>query len=93
MKHYILAKFLSRDDAAQSLPRIREIFSAAPEIPGVHGVEVYPCCIDRSNRMDVMIVLDMDKEALPVYDDSAMHHLWKEEFGARLESKSIFDRE
>ena len=93
MKHYILAKFLPAVKAEEVLPRIREIFAVAAEIPGVHGAEVFPCCIDRPNRMDVMIVLDMEKEALPLYDDSAMHKAWKQEFTPLLESKSIFDRE
>lgn len=94
MKHYIIAKYTPEvSDKAALLPKIREIFSVAGEIPGVHGAEVYPCCIDRSNRYDVMIVIDMEKEALPAYDESAMHHRWKDEFSALLEKKTIFDHE
>lgn len=94
MKHYIIAKYTPEvSDKTALLPRIREIFSVAGEIPGVHGAEVYPCCIDRSNRYDVMIVIDMEKEALPAYDESAMHHRWKDEFSALLEKKAIFDHE
>jgi len=49
--------------------------------------------VARDNRYDVLIVLDMAPEALPVYDASAMHHLWKEEFGPLLAQKAIFDFE
>ena len=74
MKHCILAKFTPEAKAQRAalLPRIREIFSAAADIPGVHGAEVIPNCVDRDNRYDVLIRLDMDREALPLYDVSAM---------------------
>ena len=80
MKHCILAKFTPEAKAQRAalLPRIREIFSAAADIPGVHGAEVIPNCVDRDNRYDVLIRLDMDREALPLYDVSAMHHRWKD---------------
>ncbi len=95
MKHCILAKYTSEAYARREvlLPRIREIFSVASDISGVHGAEVFPNCVDRENRYDVLIRLDMDAEALPRYDISAMHHLWKNEFGPLLEKKAIFDYE
>jgi hypothetical protein len=60
MKHMILAKFNGEvTDKTALLEPIRKLFSVAGEIPGVHGAAVYPCCIQRENRYDVMIVLDM----------------------------------
>ena len=95
MKHCILAKYRAevypRREAL--LPRIREIFAPAAELPGVHRITVYPNCVARENRYDVMIVLEMDRDALPLYDDSEMHHRWKDEFGGLLEKKAIFDYE
>ena len=41
----------------------------------------------------LLIVLDMEPEALPLYDASAPHRLWKEEFGPLLVQKAIFDFE
>jgi len=94
MKHFIIAKFKPEvADKTSLMAPIRQMFSVAGEIPGVHGAEVYPCCVDRPNRYDVMIVLDMDKDALPVYDASEMHHAWKEQYGDLLEKKAIFDCE
>lgn len=94
MKHVILAKFNNEVvDKTALLEPIRKLFSVAGEIPGVHGATVYPCCVQRENRYDVMIVLDMDKEALPRYDESEMHHAWKQEYGSLLEKKAIFDWE
>ena len=94
MKHYILAKWNEKvTDKAALLPPITALFGAVSTISGVYGAEIYPCCIDRSNRYDVMIVLDMDKEALPNWDASAIHHQWKDEYGSLIEKKAIFDHE
>ena len=94
MKHYIIGKFKPEvTDKAAQCARIAELFSMAAQIPGVHGAQVYPNCIDRSNRFDVMIVLDMEKDALSTWDESALHHRWKETFGELLEKKTIFDQE
>ena len=74
MKHCILAKFRPEaGDWRAYLPQIREIFSAAGDIPGVRGAEVLPGCVDRDNRYHVLIRLDMDPAALTAYDASAMH--------------------
>ena len=94
MKHYIIGKFKPEiSEKAALLPRIRAVFDHAPEIPGVRGAQVIPNCVDRENRYDVMIIVDMEKEALPAYDNSSMHHQWKAEFGPLLEKKAIFDQE
>ena len=95
MKHCILAKFTPEAKAQRAalLPRIREIFSPLTDLAGIHGVRVYPNCVARDNRYDVLIVLDMERDALPLYDGSAPHHLWKEEFGPLLAQKAIFDFE
>ena len=46
MKHCILAKFRPEaGDWRAYLPQIREIFSAAGDIPGVRGAEVLPGCV------------------------------------------------
>ena len=50
----------------------------------------YPALFDSvyDNRLAYM-----DREALPLYDVSAMHHRWKDEFTPLLEKKAIFDHE
>ena len=52
MKHCIIAKYTPQayERRAELLPRIREIFAVAGEIPGVRGAEVYPNCVARENR-------------------------------------------
>lgn len=94
MKHCILAKWNETvTDKAALLARVRALYAAADAIPGVHGVTVHPCCVDRPNRYDLMIVLDMDKEALANWDASDIHHRWKDGYGGLLEKKAIFDYE
>lgn len=71
MKHCILAKWNETvTDKAALLAQVRALYTAADDIPGVHSVTVHPCCIDRPNRYNLMIVLDMDREALPNWDAS-----------------------
>lgn len=94
MKHYIIAKFKPEvTDRPELCARIADLFTAATQIPGIYSAEVYPNCIDRANRFDVMIVLDMDKAAFTAWDDSPLHRQWKENFGELLEKKAILDHE
>lgn len=94
MKHCILVKWNETvTDKAALLAQVRALYTAADDIPGVHSVTVHPCCIDRPNRYNLMIVLDMDREALPNWDASDIHHRWKDEYGGLLEQKAIFDYE
>ena len=74
-------------------PEIRELFENTTKIEGVHAVELLKNCVDRSNRYDLMIRIDMEPDALPVYDACEWHHRWKDDYGSLLEKKAIFDYE
>ena len=94
MKHCILVKYNADIDAAKKeklLSEIKEVFSGLSAIEGIHGVEVIPNVVDRPNRYDLPIRIDMEKETLPVYDDSEPHHIWKRDYACYLEKKAIFD--
>ena len=96
MKHYILAKFLpeiTKEQKTEMLPDIAELFGHLIWMDGINNVDVCPNCVDRDNRYDLMIEIDMEKEALPQYDGCIWHRLWKEKYGSLLEKKAIFDRE
>ena len=94
MKHCIIAKFNdSVSDKAAMTSQIEELFSSAPSMDGVHGCTVLKNCIDRENRCDLAIVIDMDKAALPAWDASELHREWKSGFGSYLAAKAIFDFE
>ena len=54
---------------------------------------IHENCVARDNRYDLMIVVEMEKAALPNWDASRIHHQWKEQFGGLLEKKAIFDYE
>ena len=62
MKHHIIVKFTEGTDVQALLQPVREIFDECLKIPGIHGVELKTSCIDRPNRYDLMIAIDMDKE-------------------------------
>lgn len=94
MKHNIIVKFSKDAPSVESmLPRINEIFSGTLEVDGVDSFTVFRNCINRDNRYDIMIQIEMKKEALEDYDHCQAHKTWKEEFSGYIEKKAIFDFE
>lgn len=91
MLHYILVKWnpdVEKQSAAQA---VRALYAKAAEIAGVRRVEIRENITPRDNRYDLMIVLEMDGEALFSWDQSQLHQQWKQEYGAHIEKKCIFD--
>lgn len=96
MKHDILVKYnagVTKQQKAELIPEIQALFDNTTEIPGIHGVTLYPNVVDRENRYDLLIEIDMEREALEVYDQSRWHRQWKEQYGHLLEKKAIFDHD
>ena len=96
MKHDILVKYkpeITKEQKAELIPEIKALFEHTTEIPGIHGVTLYPNVVERENRYDLLIEIDMDREALEAYDSSIWHHQWKEQYGSLLANKAIFDWE
>ena len=91
MKHHIIVKFTEGTDVRELLEPVRCIFNETLTIPGVHGVDLKVSNSDRENRYDLMIIMDMDREALPVYDASEPHIRWKKEYNNRIAKKAILD--
>lgn len=92
MRHHILVKWKQEQPRPQ-LEAIDTLFRQALAIFGVHSVSLHPNIIDRANRYDLLILICMEREALPIYDASAMHRQWKTAYGPLIESKAIFDCE
>ena len=94
MKHHIIVKWNeSVTDKRGAAKGVRELFAQSSDIDGVVGVEVYENCIDRQNRYDIMIVIEMDKSALTAWDESELHKTWKSGWGEKIAQKAIFDCE
>lgn len=91
MKHDIIVKFVEGTDVSALMTPVRAIFAQCLTIPGIHGLTIRRSNSDRPNRYDLMIELDMDKDALPAYDASEPHLRWKTEYGALVAKKAIFD--
>ena len=91
MKHHIIVKFTEGTDVRALAEPVRGIFEETLSIPGIHAVDIKLSNSDRANRYDLMIVLDMDREALAAYDVSEPHIRWKTEYGDRVAQKAIFD--
>lgn len=91
MKHYIIVKFVDGTDVKALVEPVRAIFEETLAIPGIHTLELCVSNSDIANRYDLMIIIDMDKEALPAYASSEPHLRWKSEYGDRISKKAIFD--
>ena len=93
MRHYIILKLKDRSLKSEVAEKARAIFEKTLDIDGVKGVNVCENCVDRPNRFDVMIEIEMRPETLPVYDASEAHLEWKAYCDPLLEKKTVFDRE
>ncbi len=71
MKHCIIAKFNeSAADKQAALAQVRALFAGAEPTEGVRGITIHENCVARDNRYDLMIVVEMEKAALPNWDAS-----------------------
>ena len=94
MKHHIMVKWNeSVSDKRATAEDVRELFAPSTAIDGIRSVEVRENCVDRANRYDIMIVLDMERDALTAWDGSVIHKTWKAEYGEMIAQKAIFDCE
>ena len=94
MKHCILIKWNREvEDRNEMLGKVKNVFDQLLIIDGIHKIEYRQNCIDRANRFDLLVEIDMDKEVLPIYDKSVPHLEWKEKYGKFVENKAIFDFE
>ena len=96
MKHCILVKYNESVDSRKKeelISEISSVFAPLTDIKGIHKVEVIPNIVDRANRYDLLIRIDMEQEILSVYDESQPHKVWKKEYSQYLEKKAIFDYE
>ena len=53
----------------------------------------YPDLTQNERSICAMIVIGMEKDALPYWDASAVHKEWKDRYGGLVASKAIFDCE
>ena len=94
MKHCILVKWSDEiKDKHEFVKTVKSVIDKLLIIEGIHKIDYVENCIERSNRYDLLIRIEMDKEVLPIYDASAPHLEWKEKYGKFAEKKAIFDFE
>lgn len=94
MKHCILVKWNALViDKSEKVNEVRNLFLKLLTIDGIKDVKIHENVVDRPNRYDLLICIEMNKEILPIYDASEPHHEWKEKYGKFVENKAIFDFE
>ena len=91
IEHYIIVKFTEGTDVKALVEPVRGIFEETLTIPGVDSLDIRTSNSDIANRYDLMIIITMEKEALPAYAASEPHIRWKREYGDRIAKKAIFD--
>ena len=95
MQHHVIVRFKdSVEDKIALADEIGNLFRGmVGSVPGVYKVSPHKNCIDMSNRYDLMVIVDMEKEALQSYTDSPIHDKWINNYAKYLESKVIMDYE
>lgn len=94
MQHHILVRFASDATPRQALiGHIQTLFEESLSLEGVRAVRFHESVIDMPGRYDLMIVIEMDRDALARFDASPIHARWKREYGAFIHSKAVFDCE
>ena len=92
MQHYIIVKWKDAvKDKSEKANDVRTLYVPATDIPGINKVTIKENVTARDNRYDLMIVIDMDAAALKAWDNSQLHHRWKDEYGQLIDKKAIFD--
>lgn len=94
MLHRIIVKYTplvtDRDAFAEE---VLGIFKPLETMDGIHKVGIVKGLPLAENRWDLMIEIEMEKSALPAYNESAPHKKWKTEYACFVEKKAIFDCE
>lgn len=93
MKHLVIVKSAEGVDSAAFATEAEAHFQGVLPIDGIHAVRVIRGIEEHKNRYSFIVEIDMDKSALPAYNDSACHHEWKEKYASMIEKKAIFDYE
>ena len=95
MQHHVIVKFNDKvKDKVAFADEIGNLFRGmVGTVKGVHKVSPHKNCINMSNRYDLMIIVDMDKNALDAYSVSPIHDKWINDYAEYLESKVIMDYE
>ena len=92
MKHYILVKWNELvTDKVAIIEDAKKVFSKCLKVEGIRAIEFLPNIVDKPNRYDLLIRIDMDKESLEDYIHSEGHIEWKENYTKFIQSKAIFD--
>ena len=92
MLHRIIVKYTplvtDRDAFAEE---VLMVFKPLEQTDGIRRVDIVKGLPLAENRWDLMIEIEMDEKALPAYNESAPHKLWKQKYAPFIEKKAIFD--
>ena len=94
MKHLVIVKWNVGDEEKERLnAEALGLFKGLCGMEGIHGVEQIKGIPLNENRFDMILKIDMEKEALKAYSESAVHQKWLSEYAKYIDKKAIFDCE
>ena len=94
MKHCILVKWNETViDKTAVENDAKKLFDDALSLPEIEDIHFINNCVDKENRYDFLIIIEIKKEDLPIWNECDVHKKWKALFGGFIESKAIFDFE
>ncbi len=94
MQHYIIVKYNDKVIDREGLLReVSSLFDQALHMDGIHSVTVRPAVLLSDIRYDLMICMEMEQEALAIFDASLIHSQWKQMYSGYIQHKVIFDCE
>ena len=91
MKHHIILKLKKTDNPEEIIEGIKNLYNETLKIDGVKKVDIYTTNSKLRNRFDLMIKMDLSKEALKEYENSKIHNEIKEKYDSAISKKTVFD--
>jgi hypothetical protein len=93
MQHHVIVKFNETvKDKVAMADEIGNLYKGmVGTVEGIHKITYHKNCIDMDNRYDLMVIVDMEKDALEAYSNSPIHDKWLRDYPKYLESKVIMD--
>lgn len=92
MHHYLLFKLNGKISAENFIVLVSPFFEQmSQEIPGWKSHRFRQNTIERKNNFDLLIQIELSKEALQIYFTHPLHLKMKEAFRNYIEKKAVFD--
>ena len=91
MEHYLIVKFRKDTDVKKVYEELRTLFEKASKIEGVKKADVFLSSGKLRNNYDMMIRIQMKKNALKAFESSDLYREWEEKYSESISKTTVFD--